>query len=160
MEATFFFLMAEQLASPVARCEAALLGQLTPPQWALLRKGQPLVFSTEPQESEIPLPDEIARAFHAARPDMGNGMQYGDPVHEEQERERQQNLKTEWAAATGYQVRIALDTSRFQTDGEISLKAAAIPLHGGLSAGPAAFLEASGTALFLGVGPSFVFQWD
>src|SRR5205807_7362539 len=98
--------------------------------------------------------------FHAARPGMGNGMRYGDPEREEQERQRQQNLKTEWTEATGYQVRIALDASRFQSDGEISLKAASIPLHGGLSAGPAAFLHAGGTALVLGVGPSLVYQWD
>src|SRR2546430_10159148 len=32
------FLMAEELASPVTRGEAALLGQITPAQWALLRQ--------------------------------------------------------------------------------------------------------------------------
>src|SRR2546430_15802149 len=82
------FFMAEQLASPVTRGEAALLGQITPAQWALLRQGQPLVFSTEPPHGELPLPDEIARAFDGAQPRMGSETHYGSPERQKAERER------------------------------------------------------------------------
>jgi hypothetical protein len=153
------FFMAEQLASPVTRSEAALLGQLRPAQWAQLRQGQPLVFSTDPQAGEIPLPDEIARALHGAQPRMGSETHYGSPERQKEERERRQELKTAWAEANGYQVRIALDTSRLQSDGELSLQASAIPLRGGRPASRAASLPANGAMMSIGVGPSFVFPW-
>src|SRR5207247_230484 len=98
--------VAHQLAPPVNRTLALLLGRFTPSQWAALRQNRPLRFSTDPRPGELLLPDETARAFRSAHPSMYDGWGYGDTEFAEKERQKQREMETEWAAAPGYQVTI------------------------------------------------------
>src|SRR5260370_40195914 len=94
--------IASRLASPVNRSLALLLGRLTPQQWAFLREGRPLIFSTDPHRGELLLPEEMAGAFRSARPNMDSSWRFGDAEMAEQERRRQRELEAQWAAAAGY----------------------------------------------------------
>src|SRR5207253_1535715 len=65
--------LAMELAEPVSRALAQMLGRLSAEQWALLQRGEPLNFATEPGAGEMRLPEEMARLFRAARPEMNIG---------------------------------------------------------------------------------------
>jgi hypothetical protein len=123
--------IALQLSSPDQRALVSLLGSLSPPQWALLREGQPLTLSTHPRPGELPLPAEIARTLRDARPPLSPPRRrFGLPVPtpEEERLQQAQALQEAWATAIGYRVTIRLDGERWRTLGSLSLKAAAAPL--------------------------------
>ena len=60
--------VADRLSSPVNRTLARLLGSLTLSQWGLLRQGRPLLFSTDPQPGELPLPGDVAQRLRTSQP--------------------------------------------------------------------------------------------
>jgi hypothetical protein len=138
--------MARRLTSDANRALAVLLGRLTPPQWAQLRKEQPLVLSTHPQPGQLPLPPDIARLLRDARPSMASGHGSSDPAETERERQNQRTMEAQWAAAAGHTV-----TVRFSTDakhGSVSLTAGAAPIG---SPSAEAYHSAEGTSLRLSV---------
>jgi beta-lactamase regulating signal transducer with metallopeptidase domain len=106
--------MAFRLASPVNHALAVLLGRLTPPQWAVLRAGQPLIFSSDAQPGQLLLPEEMVRTFRSARPNMDDGWRYADAAKTAQEQQRQRGREAQWAAASGYQVTIRAEGGQFR----------------------------------------------
>jgi hypothetical protein len=149
------FQAAFQLWSPVSRALARLLGRLSPRQWGVLREQGRLIFSTDPQAGgaapgrwSTPLPEEIARAFRAARPMMHRpGAPSGarDPEEDARMRQYEAARQAEWAAADGYQVTIRMDLHELQQSGFLSLTADAGAIRSGTPAPGSLF--GSGTSL-------------
>jgi hypothetical protein len=143
--------VARMLAAPIPRTLAGLLGRLSPAQWAVLREGRPLVFSTDRQPSELPLPEEIHRVLRASQPTMyppGARPVFRDSNEEERARQREKEMQEGWAAATGYRVSIRLDGARLQTSGMMSLNAYARPFRtGATGARPTPFFGGPGSSL-------------
>jgi hypothetical protein len=139
--------LASRLASSVNRSLALLLGRLSPEQWASLREGRPLVFSTLPQPGQLLLPEEMARDFRAAHPNMDSSWRFGNAEMAEQERQRQRDLEAQWAAATGYQATIRLNSDHLERDGWLSLDTSAKPVGAGKPAQFSSFEHAEGTSL-------------
>jgi hypothetical protein len=106
--------------SPIRQTLAQLLGAITPQLWAqAVRGGQPLVFSTQPQAGELPLPPEIAQALHASQPTLyppAVTVSYAGSAGEQYTLRREAELQAKWAVAAGYRVTIREDTSHGQVD--------------------------------------------
>src|SRR5438132_6697580 len=113
--------VARQLASPVNRAMAALLGHLTPPQWETLRAGHPLTVSTDAQPDELGLPEATARIFRSARPSMDDGRRDTDPELVAREQQRQREQQAQWVGASGYRVTIRLYSGGLLRDGGLAL---------------------------------------
>jgi hypothetical protein len=141
------------IASPVNHSLATLLGRVSPQQWAMLHAGQSLIFSSDPQPGALLLSEEMIHAFRSARPNMDNGWRFGDAAMTQQEQQHQREREAQWAAASGYQVTIRLDSSRFQQHGSLSLQASAVPILNGKPQQPGNFGPPDGTSLGFGAGP-------
>jgi hypothetical protein len=113
-----------QLVEPAPRAMAQLVGRLTPAHWTLLRRGDPLVFDTEPGPGELPLPEEMAQVFRKVRPGVETGMSY-PPEIEEGQRQARIMAANEWAAAHGFRVVLQMKWDSFP--GSLSLRASAQP---------------------------------
>jgi hypothetical protein len=105
--------LASSLSPPINRTMARLIGRLSRAQWdRLLRQGEALICSTEPQPGELPMPRDIAAALVTSpqrerRPDQATFPD--DPHAEEAFRARERDMQAQWAAASDYQVRFRVD---------------------------------------------------
>jgi hypothetical protein len=119
------------LWSPIARSLAVLLGGLTSSQWSALLQDGELVFSTDPKRNELRLPEEIARTFRSSRPGLNPPEMYspGEPETEQRMHQWEQDGQAEWAAATGYRVKIELNQLEILQGGALSLNASAAPIR-------------------------------
>jgi hypothetical protein len=100
--------VAGALSSPIKRSLARLLGGLTPQQRnALLREGKEIVFSTDPQPGELPLPPDTNRILSTERPvssPPGTIVFPDDPRAEALRHQRERETQDQWAAAKAYRV--------------------------------------------------------
>jgi hypothetical protein len=110
---------AVSLWSPIGRALANLLAHLTPRQWALLRRGQPLILSTDPKSGgsapegwSMPLPVETAQALRSSPLSLIPPWLSPVPPDEklaESIRQQAKKSQEQWAGASGYQVAIVLE---------------------------------------------------
>jgi hypothetical protein len=100
---------AYRLRAPMARVSAKLVGRLTPRQWSeLLQERQSIAFSTQPTAGELPLPPDLARTIRETRPEpVERHMAAGNAALDEHLRRREQELRDQWAAATGFRVTVS-----------------------------------------------------
>lgn len=149
-------MFASQVAMPIPRALALLLGRVTETQWARLRADQPVIYSTDPAPGEQLMPEEIARAFRGAKPTwLPPGQQpfLGHLPNAEQliveMRQAETETQNRWAAATGYRAIVRVTGNRLRLGGWLSLTTAAEPLRGGA---PDRIPHPIGTNLMLTVG--------
>jgi hypothetical protein len=163
-ERTWRFRVASQLWSPINRALARLLGQLSPQQHAMLREGRSILFSTAPRPGELPLPEEVIRAFRGSRTSLfapgqrGNIVLLGPegPLSESAAAEHwaqaEEQAHQEWEQAPGYVVRVHLDLDSLPRSGSLTLRVSAAPLTAD-GAARAVDLPGGDTTLQLRVGP-------
>jgi hypothetical protein len=152
---------ARRVAAPVPRVLAGFLAQLTPKQWAALVANHVLVFSPDPNPSELPLPEEISGPLRSAKPTLfppGWHVSLDDPQREEEMRQQEKEMQAQWAGADGYRLTISLETSSLSTAGWLALSADAEPMRKGshlygYSGGP-------GMSLMVNSGPMDVPDWE
>jgi beta-lactamase regulating signal transducer with metallopeptidase domain len=142
--------LAGRLATPVTRGMALLIGRLTPDQWAVLRRGEALTFSTDPARGELPMPADLAGGFRKVRPNMASGFSYGPGEIGEQERQREREESEKWQAATGYRVTMEIDLDRFQRKASLTLNAQAKPFRTATPPQASYFEGGEGTRLVIG----------
>jgi hypothetical protein len=118
------------VAAPIPQSLALFMARLTPEQWDSLRAGEVLVFSSDPQPGELPLPPETVGRLHAApfipalpgiRVETPPGFGPGDPTWD--------RMKQDWASASGYRIGIRLNEQSGST-GAFFLEVNAAPLGG------------------------------
>jgi hypothetical protein len=124
---------ARALWSPIARSLAGLLGRLSPQLWSLLREKGQLIFSTDPQPGELPLPPKAGVTLRASQPVAqrpGERLVAPSPEAEERLLREWQTMAEQWTAATGYRVTFRFDDALLPTWGTLRLQAEAAPLGG------------------------------
>jgi beta-lactamase regulating signal transducer with metallopeptidase domain len=139
--------LARELASPVKRGMGLLIGRLATDQWAALRRGEMLTFSTEPQRGELPLSADLVQGFRTARPSMASGFSYGPGEIGERERRQEAEAAEKWQAATGYRVTLEMDLQHFQREATLRLAARAMPFRTGNPPEASYFRGGEGTSL-------------
>jgi hypothetical protein len=90
------------------------LGRLTPQQWAALRQGDPIRFSTNPQAGELPVPDDLAQTLRKSKPieyPAGYRIYPDNPDVDAEIRQREKTTQERWAAATDYRVTVRVGPS-------------------------------------------------
>jgi hypothetical protein len=146
---------ARQLLRPIPRALARFVERLSPEQWAALRDEGRLIFSTDPQPGQLPLSPEMVTALRSSPPTVvapGSHLELPDPEVAELVRQRDEKLREQWTAATGYRVSLLLDADHLPGAAQMTLTAGAAPIRGG-EPNPSLFF-AGGANLRLDSGPS------
>jgi hypothetical protein len=129
----------ENLTSPIQRSLAGLATGLSPEQWAALRAGRQIVFSSAPRTGELPLPADVLHTFQSSQPgDHPPGWELtlpADPDMAEEIRRKEKEMQGRWVGADGYQVTVRL-TPDYPSPGRIVFNAITSPVRGGQRVGP------------------------
>jgi hypothetical protein len=127
--------VAAWLSSPISRSLAGLFGRLTAQQWKVLREEGRLLFSTNPQTGELPLPPDIADVFRSSQPRRlppEARMISSYPGGEQGLRDHEEELRQQWKEAADYRAWIRLEDDGFSTRCLIHLTAKVVPLRSNL----------------------------
>jgi beta-lactamase regulating signal transducer with metallopeptidase domain len=154
-------------SSPISQALTRFVGRLTPRQWAVLRQGEPLRFSTDPQPGELPLPEDLAQTLRTSQPTEyppGRRIYPNHPEIDEEIRQRETRTQEQWASATGYRVGIQLGPvpNQYRTWGpSLHLSVGAEPLRSGAPPEAAGLrhFEMPHHGIGVGIGPAVVQQW-
>jgi hypothetical protein len=130
---------AGKIASPIERSMVQAIGLLGPREWERLRRGEPVAFATEPGPRERRLPEDLDRAFRAARPQMIPRSSPAYPTSPEAEARftlLEREAPERWAAATGYRVTFRMGADPHGTKGVMSLSFDVVPVYSGAQIQP------------------------
>jgi beta-lactamase regulating signal transducer with metallopeptidase domain len=151
------------MMSPISRAVGQLLGRLSPEQWATVRDGKTLTFSTDPHQDELAMPTETERALRSAKPTLyppGEPIGYHDPNGPEQTRHVDEGLQQQWAAATGYRVTVQISPDNWRNLNMLQLTAAAKPFRTGAPPRSEFFDAYAGTSVQIRTEPSDPMSWE
>jgi hypothetical protein len=157
------FHIAWTMMSPISRSVGQFLGRLLAEQWATVREGKMLTFSTDPQPGELAMPAETASVLRAVRPTLyppGEQVGYDDPNGPEQARHVEQGIQAQWAAATGYRVTVQIDANGWRSLNMLRLTAAARPFRSGATPQANFFDAYPGTSVQIQTEPSEPMAWE
>jgi beta-lactamase regulating signal transducer with metallopeptidase domain len=125
-------------SSPISMALTRFVGRLTPRQWATLREGEPLRFSTDPQAGELPLPADLEQTLRKSQPieyPAGYRIYPDNPDVDAEIRQREKANQERWAAATSYRVTVRVGPSpvapHLRTTPSLGLSVSAEPVRGG-----------------------------
>jgi hypothetical protein len=123
---------AQALWSPVERTLGSLMTHLPPEQWVAMRTGRQLVFSSDPQRGELPIPPDVLRRFRTSRPTLSPPGQpnSAQPDNEQRWRQMEQEQQERWSQAEQYRVTVRLGEHSPRPD-QLNLFALATPISGG-----------------------------
>lgn len=148
--------IARELASPLPRLLASLMGQLSSQQWAQLKADYPVSFSSDPQPGEGRLSADVVQGLRASppRPSLPSvDSRATPPAEEERQRQAVQKMQQEWSAADGYLATIRLDADAWKKGGSLNLNITAAPLSAAALSPSSPIKDALGGSLSLGIAP-------
>jgi hypothetical protein len=151
--------LARSLWSPIKRSLAGLTSRLTPEQWAALRAGRQIVFSSDPKPGKLALPPDVLRVFRTSRLIVPQPGQLLPPPSESEEEERQRREKQErWDQAEQFDVifRLLAFEAAWWDPGWIQFAAFTQPFRGGKRLGPEA--EGANPNLYISISPDMSFS--
>jgi hypothetical protein len=121
--------------SPVLRAIAGLSSRLSPEQWAALRAGQQVIFSSDPSGGKLSLPPDVLHVFRTARPFLPApaSPRSAPPDDDEGLRQWKRRVEAQWDQAEGYDVtfRLFAFEGRWAKPGSIEFEMLAAPARGG-----------------------------